>query len=290
LRRCVMVFWVDLFASMGRAAMRRAQLVLVTLLWVIVSQSLSRSVAAQTTPYVDVPADCGSQAAFLTEVAALQRTTAARLTVSELVIAHNEDGPYELRLVSTEGARILTDRDCRTLFKTATVIAATMAEQPPLAPVTAAAGDNGETVPRLGPTAETPLEPVAEPPPQPARPTPTPANASAPAGLPREQDSRGFAYSQKPSQQPRQLATLQLGAGAAGWYGLSPSPHVGLEALAGLTAKRWGGHVAVRLLPPRSMLIRDELGLRQTVFGARISAARLLTEWLRLSLGLTGYW
>src|SRR5690606_5051524 len=119
---------------------------------------------------------------------------------------------------------------------------------------------------------------------------PTPANASAPAGLPREQDSRGFAYSQKPSQQPRQLATLQLGAGAAGWYGLSPSPHVGLEALAGLTAKRWGGHVAVRLLPPRSMLIRDELGLRQTVFGARISAARLLTDWLRLSLGLSGYW
>lgn len=286
-----MVFWIDVPASKS-GGMRRSQFTPVKWLGVALVSSLSRLVAAQPTPHVEVPAECGSREAFLTEIAALQPAAATRLAVSELVITRRRDDVYTLHLVSDEGERTLTDADCRTLFKTAVVIAATMADLPPTAPETAPSGDNGETVAPIGADARSSPEAVVAPStPQPA-PTPADPADQPPVAPPPSTREQVFADSvpPSPSATPTESVVWQFGAGAAGCYGLSPDPHVGLEGVAGLTGKRWGGHVAVRVLPPRSMRINNELGLRQTVFGARLSAARFLTDWLRLSAGLSGYW
>lgn len=242
---------------------------------------------AQDGPRVEVPMECGSRDSFLRDVAALQQTTTARLTVSEVVITRRDTQYFELRLVSPEGPRVVVDSDCQTLMKTAAVIAATLAQPEPNLPTPVAtnagslAGENDAT-PRSSATLAAPSAPlpaVATPAVPPTTSERTPARSPITA--------TAHATDQQDSVTP---ASLQLGAGAAAFAGLSPDPHLGIEALAGLTAERWGGHLAARLLPPRSMLIGDDLGLRETAWGARVSASYLMASWLRLSVGLSGYW
>lgn len=261
-----------------------------------------RAARAEQTPTVDVPGECGSRVAFLDEVKALQRTATARFTVSEVTIVRRDAGTYELRLVSPEGSRVVVDADCRTLFKTAAVIAATLAEPtaaatsiaPPTATEPGASAGAVDATPSLPQAvALAPLEPKAVP----AEAAPTARRSSAERSTaeqaPKTPPAPVRAATPAVTTEPPSVGdstAMQLGAGAAGFAGLSPDPHLGLEVLAGLTGKRWGGHVAARLLPPRSMLVRNRLGLRETVWGGRLSASHLVAPWLRVSLGMSGYW
>lgn len=242
-----------------------------------VAGALSSGLAlAQDTPRVEVPSECGSASEFVREVAALQRTSRAQLTVSEVVIVRKDDQVWELRLATPEGLRVVADPDCRTLFKTAAVIAATLA-RPASEPDAAEA--SAATPAPVG-TPSKGAEPGSAAAPKPQATTSQPAGpVRAPATAPEEVDVHSG-----------QSAKLQLGAGAGGYYGLTPDPHLGVEVLAGVVSGRWGGHLAAKILPPRSMTVRGELGLRETVWGARLGASFGPVSWLRGSVGVSAYW
>lgn len=292
----MVVFRVGLFLRFHQRAVRFTVTVSAAVAVTVASSlAVCRAASADAAPRVEVPADCGSREAFLNEVAALQRTEAARSTVSEVLITQRDDQTYELRLVSPEGSRAVVDRDCRTLFKTAAVIAATLAqsEAQPTSVVVADApnplGGYGETPGPAAPPASSspdgspkaPDQSAGDPPPALTSPVTSAAQGTSDAA-----DARATT---EPRGEPP-FTALQLALGGAGFVGLSPEPHLGIEALAGLTGKRWGAHLTARLLPPRSMLTGDGLGLRETVWGARLSASHQADSWLRISLGLSGYW
>lgn len=266
---------------------------------------------AQDAVRVDVPPECGSEQEFLSEVARLQGPASAPLAVSRVTISRRDPQNYELTLTSNDERRVVVDSDCATLFRTAVVIAATLGQLEGTAPTPAADALTAEaskqpltpplqtdaTTAELGATSPTPSQPTqadraAAPEPAGSQPTPltsrtsdAPLSRTTASEVAREQDGDGS----RPVAADVPLA-LQLGVGGAAFLGLSPSPHVGFEALAGVTRNRWGGHLALRLLPPRSMLVRERLGLRETVWGVRASASHLPVPWLAVSLGLSGYW
>lgn len=232
----------------------------------------------QTAVRVDVPPFCGSQAAFQAEVADLQRADAARVTVTDVVIRLRGTDLYELTLISPDGVRVITDRACATLFRTAVVIAAAMshegqnaltAQSPEAASDGLGHGGSGEVASRPG-----------------ARPEGLGPSSRQPPPPPRSSTER---YGQGEQSAPHVIA-LQLGGGGGVFVGLTPKPSLGLEVLGGLSGSRWGSHVALRLLPPQSANTHGEMGLRQTVAGARVSLSHRAPAWLRLSAGLSAYW
>lgn len=95
-------------------------------------------VAAQSR--VEVPAGCGSQVEFQAELTRLLGSEASKAEPYSLNIALAEAGPdYRLRLTLRGEERELSDPDCRTLFKSAIVVAATsvkpdLAQQPATEP------------------------------------------------------------------------------------------------------------------------------------------------------------
>lgn len=250
-------------------------------LWVLTVSLLTvvcpRPSFAQTTPRVDVPPECGSPGAFMTAVAELQGTSTAQLTVSEVEISQHLQ-TFELRMTTAEGLRVVVDPDCHALFRTATIIAATLARptgETPASRPTAVVGETQEDA------ATVPSAPAPEP-----NPTRTPV-------ILRQPQSPAPAPSPVPKAEPEAKhseAAFELAAGAAGHVGLTPKPHVGIEILTGLVTRHWGAHLAARVLPPRSMTVRDSLGLRQTVWGTRLSVSRMAQPWLRVSLGMSAYW
>src|SRR5690606_10626389 len=122
---CLTPLVVTSFATVGRSG------ALLVAFWVVAPTAL-----AQIT--FSAPVECGSEQEFLTEVRALQRTDAESMRVTSVTISERAAGGYELSLEAPEGERVLTDADCRTLFRSAVVIAAA-AGGPASAPATSEA-------------------------------------------------------------------------------------------------------------------------------------------------------
>ncbi len=242
--------------------------------------------SGQTPPRVDVPSFCGSPSAFESQVADLQHSESAHLTVSEVVILAQSDGSYQLTLVSPEGVRVITDPDCATLFRTAVVIAAALSRP--------------DAKPAVGQPAEEPSDDSEARASTSGAPRATVGGgesrlSAAPRARPGPESSSGVtSLSLLPltdEQRPKARGlAFQLGGGGGVFMGITPKPRLGVEVLTGVSGNQWGTHVALRLLPPQSAVTQGNLGLRQTVLGARLSLSHREPAWLRVSAGLSAYW
>lgn len=183
----------------------------------------------------EVPEGCGSRAEFLEGVAELGGEGALELPISAVVITEVEVG-YRLRLELGDEVREVSDPDCRTLLRTAVVIAAATREEP------------------VAPAAEAPPKPLGASPLPRARAAPPSARKSAepesptisaPAGasaLPTAADERTA------SDVP--LSGFALGFGIGASAGTLPGTSAALELRAGMDPGRWlGWAVSARYWP-----------------------------------------
>jgi hypothetical protein len=77
----------------------------------------------------DVPPDCGSQAEFSSELERLLGGQAPHAEPLSVVIDGGDGADYRLQIVLREGAREIRHADCRTLFRSAVVVAAAYYER-----------------------------------------------------------------------------------------------------------------------------------------------------------------
>lgn len=248
---------VTSFATVGRSG------ALLVAFWVVAPTAL-----AQIT--FSAPVECGSEQEFLTEVRALQRTDAESMRVTSVTISERAAGGYELSVEAPEGERVLTDADCRTLFRSAVVIAAAAGE-PASAPATSEAPPATEASPAPVQTA-----PVAAP--------PATVGSAPPAAPVAEPEGSDALAARAPSHLSIRLAT---GAGAAA--GLSPDIALQLELGAAFGSDVWGGSVMVKYLPQRSATTEGELGLDIETIGGRSGVYYSPLSFLRLEAGLAVY-
>lgn len=239
------------------------------------------SARAQVT--FSAPRACGTEQEFLTQVRALQRAGAESIRVTSVVIRERALGDYELRLEGPEGGRVLTDADCRILFRSAVVIAAAAggdpaegaAPQPPPPPPGSTAEPAAEaSVPTSepAPAAEPPQSPV----PPPARPAPVAValQPAAPALPPEPVDEANY---------------LRIAAGGGAATGLSPEVALLLELGAAFGSEKWGGAVRLKYLPSSSATTEGELGLDLESIGGRSGVFYAPFPFLRVEAGLAVY-
>ncbi len=198
---------------------------------------------------VDVPAECGSAAEFDAELVRLLGAQASELSPYTLTITPDEaGGQYVLRMSFRGEQRELRDADCRTLFKSAVVVAAA-AIKPDLA------------------------RDDAQPPP-PVPPSPAP---------PAERDSTPLAPAPAPSPEPRHVG---LGVAAGAMAGLVPDVAPLLEISALAQSHGWGALLALRYTALSEAEAEGGRGVEVRAFGARVGASYSPVEVARLSAGL----
>jgi hypothetical protein len=228
---------------------------------------------------VDVPADCGSEAELRAELARLLgRESAPRAMPERLQIARTADGGYALALELRGESRTLRDPDCRTLFKTAVVVAAATVD-PQLLAQMPAASDTSQA-PRgaaaVSPDAEAPADTDAAPG---AR-----DDAPAPPAAAEEEPAEEEPAADEPSLPWR--ASVALGAGAA----LALLPQVSpLFELSGTLARgALGVALGARYLTgaEKHLGSAGEYGVSIDGFGARVSALFDPADFARLQAGV----
>ncbi len=219
-------------------------------------------------------------------MADLQGSESAHMTVSDVVIVARSDKSYQLTLVSPEGVRVITDPACATLFRTAVVIAAAMSRPNAKRSVAQPADEPGDDSEPKVSSSGVPRATVGG--------GELRSSASPPAG---EGAESSVGLTLRPllplldEQRPKARAlAFQLGGGGGVFMGITPRPSLGLEMLTGVSGNQWGAYVALRLLPPQSAATQGNLGLRQTVWGGRLSLSHREPAWLRVSAGLSAYW
>ena len=266
-------------ATVGRTC------VVLTALW-----TAAPTAHAQVT--FSAPPECGSEQEFLTEVRALQRADAAAIRLTSVVIRERGAGAYELRLDGPEGGRLLTDADCRTLFRSAVVIAAAAAGDRATEPEAAAAPlppplSEANPAPNAPPSAVAPGEsPPAPLPPQ--QPVPTAPAAAVPA--PVETATEPTAEVSEPRVSSAATSHyLRVAAGGGGATGLSPDVAWLLELGVAFGSPTWGGAVLVKYLPPISSRTEGDLGLELETIGGRLGIFYAPVAFLRLEGGLAVY-
>lgn len=233
------------------------------------------SALAQVT--FSAPRECGSEQEFLTQVRALQRAGTESIRVTSVVIRERAPGDYELRLDGPEAGRVLTDADCRILFRSAVVIAAAAGgdpaseqaavEAPPPAPenVEEPEAETAASAPEPVPAAKPPQPPVASP----ARP-----QLAAPAPPLEPVDEANY---------------LRVAAGGGAATGLSPEVALLLELGAAFGSEVWGGAVRLKYLPSSSATTEGELGLDLETIGLRSGVFYAPLSFLRVEAGLAVY-
>ncbi|HEU5073902.1 MAG TPA: hypothetical protein VFU02_07010 [Polyangiaceae bacterium] len=239
------------------------------------------------------PPECGSREEFLTEVRALQRAGAESTRVTSVAIQERAAGVFELRLDGPEGGRVLTDPDCRTLFRSAVVIAAaagsdsTSEGAAPAAPIPASVTQANPPAP---PPAATSVEPAPVAPSPPARQQPVPAAGAALAPVPAP--SVVEPVPRVPDSLPASEAGgyyLRLAAGGGATTGLSPELALLLELGVAYGSETWGGSVVMKYLPPSSATTEGDLGLELETIGGRSGLFYAPLSFLRVEAGLAVY-
>jgi len=231
------------------------------------------------------PPECGTQQEFLAEVRALQRADAPSIRVNSVLIREASAGVYELKVEGPEGARVLTDAECRTLFRSAVVIAAAAAADDPAAPAEPLPPPAAEAKPT--PAASRPQSaPAAAARPAaaavaPAAPAP-PAAAAPAAAVPAE--ASAAAESPAPSSH-----YLRLAAGGGVATGLSPDPALLLEFGAAYGSDAWGGALMLKYLPKSSATTEGDVGLELHTIGGRSGIFYAPVSFLRVEGGLAVY-
>jgi len=228
------------------------------------------------------PPECGSQQEFLAEVRALQRADAPPLRVTSVSIREAAQGVYELRLDGADGERVLTDAECRTLFRSAVVIAAAAAGD--------AVSEQATPAPPLPPPA-TQASPASEaPPPAPAPAAPAPA---APAPPPAAAAAPAPAFASEASEPSQASAPsdsyLRIAAGGGLATGLSPDPALLLEFGAAYGSEAWGGALVLKYLPKSSATTEGDAGLELQTIGGRSGIFYAPLSFLRVEGGLAVY-
>jgi len=223
------------------------------------------------------PADCGSEQEFLAEVRALQRADSESIRVTSVIIQERGAGGYELRLDGPEGGRVLTDPDCRTLFRSAVVIAAAAGGEPAAEPAAPEA-------PLPPPVAEVnPAPPTAAP----AAAAPVPAAPVAPTtALPAEVP---IPDSDRPTAPEPSEYYWRLAVGGGATTGLSPDIALVLELGAAFGSEVWGGSLVLKYLPQSSSTTDGDLGLDLETVGGRSGILYAPVSFLRLEAGLAVY-
>lgn len=250
--------------------------------WALLTTSLGLShglvgfaALAQASLLVEVPVTCGSEAAFLVEVAALSGLPVTRIPAAQVRITGDAVRGYELTWVGAGEKRTLRDPDCTTLFRTAIVITAASTSTTATSPVPAQASGavaNPQGAPRIDTQHPFDEGRVAE----------------------QSSDQKAYALDAARANPPPRLAPKTLGTFAGGgggvMLGLTPDATWGAEVLLGFSRAAWSYDLAFRFLPPHSTRTQGVLGLRQWVGGTRVSVGHPLGGWVRVSAGLAAYW
>lgn len=234
------------------------------------------------------PRECGSQDEFLAEVRALQSADAPSIAVTSVLIAQPRQGVYELTLEGPSVRRVLSDGECRTLFRTAVVIAAAAATEAP-----ALVGESPAPVPAVpldgNPAPEAPA--VAAPPAQPAGVAAAPPPA-APAALPppaSEDHPPAAAESTASAASPPSAVHFRVAAGGGVASGLSPDAALLFELGGALGSNRWGGSLVFKYLPNDAATTEGNVGLELETLGARAGGFLAPFEFLRVEAGVAVY-
>jgi hypothetical protein len=207
----------------------------------------------------DIPAACGSEAVFQSELARLGGADAERAEPTLLRIARDTaTDDYHLTLEVGGRRRELTHTDCSVLFRSAIVIAvaSVRAEE------------------QSGPTP--PLPP----------PSPGPAVTSTAPPPPLEAPERDETRERARTSASRPLAlrgSAAVGVGVA--VGVVPGTDVTVELRGQVWRGMWGLGLAARYFPPR-FVSTEGRGADIQGFGLRPAAAASPARWLALSAGV----
>ncbi len=250
----------------------------ILLAWLAGAGSLGRAECVRAQPLFQIPEECGSEAEFRKELERLLGAAAPEALPSQLVIARSVADPsqYTLRLQLSGEIREIEDPDCRTLLRSAVVIAAAAgrAQSPPAAasPPPAALGpppaDFAESPPPAAPAP--PSAELAESPP-PAAPAPPSSRTEAPRPAP------PFAVEGP--------AVHALSAGLGVSSGVLPGPSAALELGASVEPAPWGLAVSFRYWPEKS-ITSEGRGLSVSAFGGRVAGLLSLSAPVQLTLGV----
>jgi hypothetical protein len=206
---------------------------------------IAGAAAAQSS--VDVPENCGSQAEFAAELVRLLGAEASKLSSYALRIAPAEHGEgHVLHLTLRGEQRELRDRDCRTLFKSAVVVAAASV-RPDLI-----------------------RDPSAD------EQAPEPEAAAEPAPPPRA----------APVSTPSPPWRGRLGAGGGAIVGLVPAVAPVIELSGLVERSQWGALLSLRHATLTESEAQAGRGVEVRAFGGRAGVTYHPVEFGRLSLGV----
>lgn len=222
---------------------------------------------------MQVPEGCGSEEEFTRELERLLGPDAAEAQPLLVVISPPDaSGTYTLRIELRNGVRELYHVDCRTLFRSAIVVAAASVradiEAPPSStPVSPAPP---ESPPSSLPAPQDQPSPslVQRPSPQPVVHPPEPAVRS-------------------PAEAPRVNGSVAAGGGAV--LGLLPGV-AGLFELGGAVDRgRWGAGLGLWVLPGTTKAAGVDPGVDVSAFGAALALRFTPVAFARASVGLGVY-
>ena len=241
----------------------------------------------------EVPEECGSEAEFRSELDRLIGTAAAEALPVQLVIARSVLDPtrYTLRLQMGGEIRELEDADCRTLLRSAVVIAAaaartrapSAAEGPPAATQDPPATEFAEPPPPAA-LSPSPSSPANAPSPAPPGAVPAPSVAGAPPPSALTPPARPAPRDLPPSAvEGRVSYALSAGLGVTG--GVLPGAAAALELGGSVEPTPWGLAVSFRYWPEKGRTL-DGRSLSVSAFGGRVAGLFSLSAPVQLTLGL----
>jgi hypothetical protein len=221
----------------------------------------------------EVPEGCGTEAGFRRELEELVGRPAPEVEPSVLEITARVEGGFKLHLEVTGEVREIVDADCRTLLRSAIVIAAAAAQ-----------GEEAEPTPppaaSIEPAPAAAAEPLPAPPPPPERGenAETVVRVVEPPPLLESIDTAEGASVARP-------ATFALGAGIGLSGGTVPGASAVLDLRAGLDPAPVGFAVSARYWPGKEGQ-RGGRAVHVTGLGGRAAALIELGSVLHASLGL----
>lgn len=269
-----------------------------TISMLLVLLVLLTAVSAEAQVAFQAPPHCGSHQEFFASVRDLQQVEAAQITLTSVVITEPEPGTYHLILDGPDGSREFTDVDCRTLFRTAVVVAAAAARTPAIAPVEPIAPDAVEAVEGergSEPASSSPVAPPPTAPPSPASPEPVPPASAPRASAVLPTPFAAQAAPADPDGAPNAAATadpppaVSVAGGLGAALGLSPHPTLVFDLEGGLGRGAWGVVVNARYLTPSEATTQGDAGVRVESFGGRAAAHYRVVSRLRVAGGLSAY-
>ena len=213
---------------------------------------------------MQVPEHCGTESEFRAELDRLAGARAAEAMPSSVVISGPDgEGSYTLQMQLGGELRELRDTDCRTLFRSAVVVAAASVRPD------VRASTEGEPAPV---EAQRPAPPAAPPVNQ------RPAPPAAPAV-------------QRPPEEPEPptAAHAFVGIGAGATVGLLPGLAFVAEGTGAVAMDKWGVLLAFQYLPGSEAKEPSGYGVDVQALGARAAVLFQPVEVLRIAAGLEAH-